>query len=56
MTTNILNYKIEMKCQRIRRFAKKHLYHEETGFLLNYLTLKISDPSVERELFLHRGS
>jgi hypothetical protein len=45
-----------MKFQRIRRFVRKHLYHEETGFLLNYLTLTIDDPSIERELVLHRGA
>jgi hypothetical protein len=36
--------------------VRKHLYHEETGFLLNYLTLKIDDPAIERELVLHRGA
>ncbi len=45
-----------MKFQRIRRFLRKHLYHEETGFLLNYLTLKIDDPAIERELAVHRGN
>jgi hypothetical protein len=44
-----------MKFPRIQRFLRQKLYHEETGFLLNYLTLKISDPIIEKEMLLHRG-
>ena len=32
------------------------LYHEETGFCLNYLTLQITDPVIVKELTLHRGN
>jgi hypothetical protein len=31
------------------------MYKEETGFKLNYFTLKISDPVIANELFMERG-
>ena len=42
--------------QRFRRLVQQKLYREETGFLLNYLTLNISDPAIDREKSLHRGN
>jgi hypothetical protein len=45
-----------MKCLRLSRFLKKRLYNEETGFLLNYLTLRISDPLIVKEKDTHRGN
>ena len=41
--------------QRIRRLVQQNLYREETGYLLNYLTLSIKDPAVVQEKTLHRG-
>lgn len=43
------------KFPRCQRLVRQKLYHEETGFLLNYLTLKISDPVIEKEVLEHRG-
>jgi hypothetical protein len=42
--------------QRIRRLVQQNLYREETGYLLNYLTLGIKDPAVVKEKTLHRGN
>jgi hypothetical protein len=45
-----------MKCPRLNRYLNRKLFHEETGFLLNYFSLKISDPLIAEELVQHRGS
>jgi hypothetical protein len=45
-----------MGLQRIRRLLHAKLYNEETGFMLNYLTLSISDPAVTKEKLIHRGN
>ena len=42
--------------QKLKSWISQKLYHEETGFCLNYLTLSISDPLIVKELALHRGS
>ena len=41
---------------KLRRWLKDKLYHEETGYLLNYLTLHISDPVIEEQLKEYRGT
>lgn len=40
---------------RLGRYLKKKCYAEETGFLLNYVTLVISEPEIKKQLFNHRG-
>ena len=42
--------------KRIRRLLHSKLYDEETGFIMNYLTLSISDPAVVKEKTIHRGN
>ena len=42
--------------QRIRRLVQRNLYREETGYLLNYLTLSIKDPAIVKEKALHRSN
>jgi len=43
-----------MKYQRLHRFLRRKLYKEETGFLLNYLTLRISDQQIMQKQVEHR--
>jgi hypothetical protein len=45
-----------MVFERIKTLIQQKLYHEETGYLMNYLTLSISDPAVVKEKTLHRGN
>ena len=33
----------------LRHLVAKHLYHKETNFILNNLTLRISDKEIEAE-------
>ena len=40
---------------RLGRYLKKRCYDEETGFLLNYVTLVISEPEIKKQLFNHKG-
>jgi hypothetical protein len=40
---------------RVGRYLKKRCYDEETGFLLNYVTLVISEPEIKKQLFNHKG-
>ncbi len=37
-----------------KKFFVKKMYHEETAMILNYVTLKISDPEVAKELENHK--
>lgn len=37
---------METKFNYLKRFIRERLYKQETGFLLNYLTLKIEDKEV----------
>ena len=42
------------KLKNLYRMAANSLYKQETGFLLNYLTLKIEDKEVAQQLRNHR--
>jgi hypothetical protein len=42
------------KFQRLRRAIRNRFYREETGFLLNYLTLQIEDKAIASHLRAHR--
>jgi hypothetical protein len=42
------------KFQRFRRAIRNRFYREETGFLLNYLTLQIEDKAIASHLRAHR--
>ena len=41
---------------KLKLLIRNQLYHEETAYCLNYLTLEISDPEIAKELELHRAS
>lgn len=46
-----------MDCfKKARRYLRRKLYDEETGFYLNYLTLSISEPTIAREAQVHLGN
>lgn len=42
------------KFQSLRRAIRNRFYREETGFLLNYLTLQIEDKEIASHLRSHR--
>lgn len=42
-----------VETSKFKKYLRKKLYHEETGFYLNYLTLKIEEPSIAKELKEH---
>ena len=44
-----------MLSESARTKLRKRLYDEETGYLLNYLTLSISDPKLKHQMWLHIG-
>jgi hypothetical protein len=46
--------RMSSKLQQLKHTIYSKLYREETGFLLNYLTLKIEDKEVASQLRNHR--
>ena len=55
MNFNLVRFKIGKNrmascVEKIKAWVRNKLYHEETGFQMNYLTLQISDPVVAKEL------
>lgn len=49
-------FRVKSFFERMRREYKNTVYKAETGFLLNYLTLKITDDEINARLMKHRGS
>ena len=40
--------------QRVRKYLRQKLYHQETGYYLNYFTLQISEPTIAQECRTHK--
>ena len=40
---------------RFKKYLRHKLYHQDTGYYLNYLTLQISEPQIAQEIRIHQG-
>ncbi len=43
-----------MKCNSLKKFLVRRMYREETGKILNHLTLQINDTEAVKELEKHK--
>ncbi len=39
---------------RIKKYFNEKMFHDETGRILNYVTLQITDPEVAKDLNNHK--